>query len=82
MFIVIPIAILYTYVKLYTLNYQGMDTEKLPEILTLKQACQLLNCHANTLRNWEKQGLVGCIRFGKRGDRRFEKAGILKLIKK
>ena len=53
----------------------------LPEILTLKQACEVLNCHPNTLRNWEREGRVQCVRFGKRGDRRFEKQEILKLLK-
>jgi len=57
-----------------------MKTDNLSEILTLKQATQILNCHPNTLRNWEKQGLVKCIRFGKRGDRRFRKEEILKLL--
>ncbi|HPT29898.1 MAG TPA: helix-turn-helix domain-containing protein [bacterium] len=52
------------------------------EILKLSQACELLNCHPNTLRQWEKDGLVECIRFGKRGDRRFRKSEILKLLKK
>jgi len=59
-----------------------MLTKDLPEILTLKQACEILNCHANTLRNWEREGLVDCIRFGKRRDRRFKKKEILKLLKK
>lgn len=58
-----------------------MTIDKIPEILTLKQACELLNCHPNTLRNWESKGLVNCIRFGNRGDRRFKKEEILKLIK-
>jgi len=58
-----------------------MDSEKLSEILTLKQACELLNCHPNTLRNWENEGIVKCIRFGKRGDRRFRRVDLLKLLK-
>ena len=53
----------------------------LPSVLTMKQACEVLNCHANTLRKWEKEGIVKCIRFGKRGDRRFERAELLKLLK-
>lgn len=52
----------------------------MPEILTLKQACEVLNCHPNTLRRWENEGLIQCIRFGKRGDRRFPKAEIQKLL--
>lgn len=59
----------------------NMEQQKLPEILTLKQACEFLNCHPNTLRKWEKEGVVECIRFGKRGDRRFRKEEILKLLK-
>ena len=58
-----------------------MQEKKMPEVLTLKQACEVLNCHPNTLRNWEREGRVECIRFGKRGDRRFKKQEILKLLK-
>jgi excisionase family DNA binding protein len=58
-----------------------MTSNELPDILTLKQACEVLNCHPNTLRNWDNQGLVKSIRFGRRGDRRFKREEILKLIK-
>ena len=55
---------------------------KLPDILTLKQACAVLNCHPNTLRNWDNKGFLKAIRFGKRGDRRYYKSDIEKLISK
>lgn len=55
--------------------------DNLPEILTLKQACEVLNCHPNTLRNWDNRGILTAIRFGKRGDRRYRKEDILKLLK-
>ncbi len=58
-----------------------MDIEKLPKILTLKQACELLNCHPNTLRNWDNKGILKAIRFGRRGDRRYNKEDILKILK-
>jgi len=58
-----------------------MSKENQKEILTLKEACDLLNCHPNTLRNWEKRGIVKCIRFGERRDRRFKRSEIEKLIK-
>jgi excisionase family DNA binding protein len=58
-----------------------MQPEELPSILTLKQASELLNCHPNTLRKWEQQGVIKCYRFGSRGDRRFRKEDILALLK-
>ena len=57
------------------------DSKGLPDILTLKQACELLNCHPNTLRNWDNEGILKAIRFGKRGDRRYRKEDILKILK-
>ena len=55
--------------------------KNLPDILTLKQACEVLNCHPNTLRNWDNEGTLKAIRFGKRGDRRYRKEDIIKMIK-
>jgi excisionase family DNA binding protein len=52
----------------------------LPDILTLKQACEVLNCHPNTLRQWDKKGTLVAIRFGERKDRRYKKSDILKLL--
>jgi hypothetical protein len=33
-----------------------------------------------TIVQWEREGLIKCIRFGKRGDRRFAKEEILRLL--
>lgn len=56
--------------------------DDLPEILTLQEACEVLNCHPNTLRNWDNEGTLKAIRFGKRGDRRYKKEDILAIINK
>lgn len=50
------------------------------EIITLSQACEILHCHPNTLRKWDNSGFLKAIRFGVRGDRRYHKSDIEKLI--
>lgn len=52
----------------------------LPDILTLQQACDVLNCHPNTLRKWDNTGFLKAIRFGSRGDRRYRKEDILRIL--
>ena len=51
----------------------------IPELIKLSDACKLLGVHANTLRKWDKKGILVSIRFGERKDRRFRKEDILKL---
>jgi len=60
---------------------QNDKSEKLPEILTLKQTCVILNLHPNTLRGWDNRGILRAIRYGTRGDRRYRKEDVLKIIK-
>lgn len=59
-----------------------MDTEKMPQLLTLQEACAILNVHPNTLRKWDKEGKLKAVRFGSRGDRRYKKEDILAFIEK
>ena len=54
--------------------------EKMPELLSLKEACDILKCHPNTLRQWDKKGILVAVRFGERKDRRYRKEDILKLL--
>ena len=55
-------------------------SKELTNLLTLKQASELLNCHPNTLRAWDKSGYLKAIRIGKRGDRRYKKEQIMEVL--
>ena len=51
-------------------------------LLKLSEAAELLNVHPNTLRKWDKKGILKAVRFGERGDRRYRKLDVERLIKK
>lgn len=55
---------------------------KNPELLTLKETCEILKVHPNTLRQWDKKGILKAVRFGVRKDRRYRFEDINKLFKK
>jgi len=61
------------------LNHQKSMSE-MPVLLSLKQTAEILKCHPNTLRQWDKKGILKAIRFGERGDRRYKKEEILHLL--
>lgn len=50
------------------------------DLISLKEASKLLKCHPNTLRKWDKDGILKALRFGKRGDRKYKKKDILDFI--
>jgi excisionase family DNA binding protein len=56
------------------------ENQEIPELLTLQRACELLKVHPNTLRQWDKKGILVAVRFGDRKDRRYRKEDILKLL--
>jgi len=57
------------------------NNKKISELLTLQEACAILKCHPNTLRQWDNKGILVAVRFGERRDRRYRKQDILKLLK-
>lgn len=50
------------------------------ELLTIGEAAKLLRVHPNTLRNWDKQGILKPARIGTKRLRRYKKEDIKKLI--
>jgi len=57
-----------------------MTDQSVPQLLTLSEASKLLSVHPNTLRQWDKKGILESVRFGQRKDRRYKKDDILKLL--
>ena len=52
------------------------------ELLTLSEAAQILKVHPNTLRLWDKKGVLKAIRIGVKRVRRYKKEDIEKFINK
>tara|TARA_B100001245_G_scaffold113248_1_gene82913 strand:- start:4816 stop:5001 length:186 start_codon:yes stop_codon:yes gene_type:complete len=57
-----------------------MADDNLSEYLTLKQVSELLKVHPNTLRNWDKNGMLKPIRIGERKIRRYKKEEVKKFL--
>ncbi len=60
-------------------NINSVESD-VPDLLGLIEASELLRVHPNTMRKWDKKGILVAIRFGERGDRKYKRADILKLI--
>lgn len=53
-----------------------------PELITITEASEILKVHPNTLRQWDRKGILKAVRFGERKDRRYNKAEIMILMTK
>ena len=62
------------------LSNKSMKDKGMPELLSLQEACDILKCHPNTLRQWDKKGILKAVRFGERKDRRYKKEDILRFL--
>lgn len=52
------------------------------ELLTLRETAQILKVHPNTLRLWDKKGVLTAIRLGVKRIRKYKKEDIEKFINK
>ena len=59
----------------------GRHRKPASELLTVSQAAALLNVHPNTVRRWSQNGEVKAYRIGSRGDRRFHRADVERLLR-
>lgn len=50
------------------------------KLLTIKEAAEILSVHANTLRLWDKKGILVAIRIGEKKIRRYRQSDLEKFI--
>ncbi|OGZ09482.1 MAG: hypothetical protein A3D65_02470 [Candidatus Lloydbacteria bacterium RIFCSPHIGHO2_02_FULL_50_13] len=55
-------------------------SKEVPELLTLQETCDVLKVHPNTLRAWDKKGILPAIRIGTKRVRRYKKEDIMLLL--
>jgi len=53
---------------------------QISELLTLKETCDILKVHPNTLRQWDKKGVLKAVRIGIKKSLRYRKEDIEKFI--
>ncbi|MCA9371441.1 helix-turn-helix domain-containing protein [Candidatus Woesebacteria bacterium] len=51
------------------------------KLLKLKEAAEILSVHPNTLRLWDRKGILVAVRIGERKIRRYEISAIKRFIK-
>lgn len=54
--------------------------DDLPDLLTIREVADLLRVSPLTIKRWGKKGKLPAIRINSRGDRRYRKEVILRLL--
>jgi len=49
-------------------------------MLPVREVARLLHIHGNTVRRWSEQGIIVAYRINRRGDRRFRRQDIARLL--
>ena len=57
-----------------------ISLDDLPDLLTVKEVAELLRVSPLTVKRWGKKGKLPAIRINSRGDRRYRKDVILRLL--
>lgn len=57
-----------------------ISLEDLPDLLTIREVADLLRVSPLTIKRWGKKGKLPAIRINSRGDRRYKKDIVLRLL--
>jgi len=61
-------------------NQNKVNLSDLPDLLTIKEVASLLRVSPLTVKRWGKSGKLPAIRINSRGDRRYRKEVVLRLL--
>lgn len=56
------------------------NDKQIDDMLTVSEVARLLHIHPNTLRRWSNSGRIRAYRITPRGDRRFKRVDIARLL--
>ncbi len=57
-----------------------ISLDDLPDLLTVREVAELLRVSPLTIKRWGKKGKLPAIRINSRGDRRYRKEVVLRLL--
>jgi excisionase family DNA binding protein len=57
-----------------------VSLEDLPDLMTIREVADLLRVSPLTIKRWGKSGKLPAIRINSRGDRRYKKEIVLRLL--
>ncbi len=60
---------------------KSISLDDLPDLITIREVADLLRVSPLTIKRWGKSGKLPAIRINSRGDRRYRKEVILRLLK-
>ena len=66
--------------SLKTKSNSKVSLDDLPDLLTIREVAQLLRVSPLTIKRWGKKGKLPAIRINSRGDRRYKKEVVLRLL--
>jgi len=61
-------------------NHPKVSLDDLPDLLTISEVAGILRVSPLTIKRWGKKGKLPAIRINSRGDRRYRKQVVLKLL--
>lgn len=61
-------------------NLNKVSINDLPDLMTIREVANLLRVSSLTIKRWGKNGKLPAIRINSRGDRRYKKEVVLRLL--